>query len=48
MEIYPWNDFAGLVIMSVIFVGIMAIVYKWMDIRKLYAKITVSYPVDTF
>jgi hypothetical protein len=48
MEIYPWNDFAGLVIMSVIFVGIMAIVYKWKDIRKLYAKITVSYPVDAF
>lgn len=42
MEIYPWKDFAGLVIMSVVFVAIMAIVYRWKDIRRLYAGITVS------
>lgn len=46
MEINPWADFAGLVIMSVVFVTIMAIVYRWKDIRKLYAGITVSDAVD--
>ena len=34
----PWKEFAGLVIMSVVFIVIMAVVYRWKDIRKLYAK----------
>lgn len=46
LEIYPWKDFAGLVVMSVVFVIIMAVVYRWKDIRKLYARITVSDTVD--
>ena len=37
----PMTEFGGLVAMSVIFVLIMAIVYKWKDIRKLYARIHV-------
>ncbi len=46
MEIHPWKEFAGLVIMSVVFVAIIAVVYRWKDIRKLYAGITVSDAVD--
>jgi len=46
LEIYPWKDFIGLVAMSVLFVVIMAVVYRWKDIRKLYARITVSDAVD--
>jgi len=46
MEIYPWKDFIGLVAMSVLFVVIMAVVYRWKDIRKLYARINVSDAVD--
>ncbi len=46
MEYYPWKDFTGLVIMSVVFVAIMAIVYRWKDLRRLYARITVSDTVD--
>lgn len=46
MEIYPWKDFAGLVAMSVVFVAIMATVYRWKDLRRLYARITVSDAVD--
>ena len=46
IEIYPWQDFAGLVAMSVVFIIIMAVVYRWKDIRRLYAKITVSDVVD--
>jgi len=46
LEIYPWKDFIGLVAMSVVFVVIMAVVYRWKDIRKLYARITVSDSVD--
>ena len=39
VNIHPWNEFAGLVIMSVVFVAIMAIIFRWKDISKLYAKI---------
>jgi len=46
LEIYPWKDFIGLVAMSVVFVIIMAVVYRWKDVRKLYARITVSDAVD--
>jgi hypothetical protein len=41
MEIYPWKEFAGLVAMSVVFVTIMALAYRWKDLRKLYARIRV-------
>lgn len=44
VEIYPWKEFAGLVVMSVIFVAIMALVYRWKDIRRLYARISVPVP----
>ncbi len=40
VNIYPWNDFAGLVVMSVIFVAIMAVIFRWKDISKLYARIS--------
>ena len=46
VKIYPWQDFTGLVVMSVVFVAIMTVVYRWKDIRKLYARIKVSDPVD--
>jgi membrane protease YdiL (CAAX protease family) len=46
VSIYPWQDFLGLVLMSVFFVAIMAVVYRWKDIRKLYARILVSDSVD--
>lgn len=39
VEIYPWKEFAGLVVMSMIFIAVMALVYKWKDVRKLYARI---------
>jgi membrane protease YdiL (CAAX protease family) len=39
MEIHPWMDFRDLVIMSLIFILIMAVIYRWKDVRKLYARI---------
>lgn len=41
IEIYPWKEFGGLVMMSVIFLAIMALIYRWKDLRKLYARIRV-------
>lgn len=41
IEIHPWKEFGGLVAMSVIFMAIMAIVYRWKDLRKLYGRIRV-------
>lgn len=46
MEIYPWQDFAGLVVMSVVFVVIMALVYRWKEVRRLYARVEISDPVN--
>ena len=46
VKIYPWQDFIGLVVMSFLFVAIMAVVFRWKGIRKLYAGIQVSDPVD--
>ena len=40
IEIHPWSEFGGLVVMSVIFVAIMAIIFRWKDISKLYARIS--------
>lgn len=42
LEYDPLMEFGGLVAMSLIFILIMAIVYKWKDVRKLYARIIVS------
>lgn len=44
LEIYPWKEFSGLVVMSVVFVIIMAMVYRWKDLRRLYARITPPVP----
>jgi membrane protease YdiL (CAAX protease family) len=47
VEIYPWKDFTGLVVMSAVFVIIMAIVFRWKDIRRLYSEIMVTVSSDT-
>jgi membrane protease YdiL (CAAX protease family) len=39
IEIYPWKEFAGLVEMSVIFLVIMALVYRWKNFRRLISKV---------
>jgi membrane protease YdiL (CAAX protease family) len=41
LKIHPWIDFRDLVIMSLVFIAIMAIIYRWKDIRKLYGRIHV-------
>jgi membrane protease YdiL (CAAX protease family) len=41
LEYDPIMEFGGLVAMSLLFIAIMAIVYKWKDIRKLYGRINV-------
>jgi len=46
MEIHPWMDFRDLVIMSLVFIIIMAVIYKWKDVRKLFAKIQLSDAVN--
>lgn len=45
VQVHPWQEFGGLVIQSLIFIIIMVLVFKWKDIRKLYARITA--PVDS-
>src|SRR5512133_170354 len=39
INIYPWKDFGGLVIMAAIYLGAMALIYKWKDITKLYRRL---------
>ncbi|MGB8358751.1 MAG: type II CAAX endopeptidase family protein [Bacteroidales bacterium] len=39
LEIHPWTDFRDLVIASLVFLAIIAIIYRWRDVRKLYAGI---------
>lgn len=46
VKIYPWQDFAGLVAMSVIFIVIMALAFRWKGVRKLYARVAPSDPVN--
>jgi membrane protease YdiL (CAAX protease family) len=46
MKIYPWQDFSGLVAMSLVFILIMALVFRWKDIRKLYARVESSNAVN--
>jgi len=41
IQIYPWEEFGGLILQSLIFIAILALVFKWKDIRKLYARIIV-------
>jgi len=38
---YPWKEFAGQVVNSVIFLAIMFIIFRWKDISKLYGKVIV-------
>jgi membrane protease YdiL (CAAX protease family) len=46
MKIYPWQDFAGLVVMSLLFVVIMALAYRWKGLYKLYARVKISDAVN--
>jgi membrane protease YdiL (CAAX protease family) len=46
LEIYPWQEFAGLVAMSFLFIAVMAVVYRWKDIRRLYVRVVVSRASD--
>jgi membrane protease YdiL (CAAX protease family) len=39
INIYPWKDFAGMVVMAIIFLGAMALIYKWKSIKKLYGRV---------
>ncbi|MBE0667349.1 MAG: hypothetical protein IH593_06690, partial [Bacteroidales bacterium] len=39
INIYPWKDFAGMVVMAMIFLGAMALIYKWKSIKKLYGRV---------
>jgi membrane protease YdiL (CAAX protease family) len=39
INIYPWKDFGGLVVMAAIYLGAMALIYKWKDITKLYGRV---------
>jgi len=41
LEYDPLMEFGGLVAMSLLFIIIMALAYKWKDLRKLYARIHV-------
>ena len=41
LEYDPLMEFGGLVSMSLVFILIMGIVYKWVDVRKLYARINI-------
>jgi membrane protease YdiL (CAAX protease family) len=42
LEYNPLKEFGGLVVMSLVFIAIMVIVYKWKDLRKLYGRINVK------
>jgi hypothetical protein len=42
LEYNPMQEFGGLVVMSLVFIAIMVIVYKWKDLRKLYSRINVQ------
>lgn len=47
LQIDPWPEFAGLVIMSLLFLVIMAVIYRWKDLRKLYARVNPPLISDT-
>jgi membrane protease YdiL (CAAX protease family) len=42
LEYDPLKEFGGLVVMSLVFIAIMVIVYKWKDLRRLYGRINVQ------
>lgn len=46
INIYPWQDFAGLVVMSLLFIALMAFVYRWKDAGRLYRRIEVRHLSD--
>jgi uncharacterized protein len=39
---YPWKEFAGLVISSVVFLVVMFLIYRWSDLSKLYSRIIIK------
>ena len=47
VEIYPWKDFGGLIVISMAFIAVMAIVFRWKAIRNLYGRIIVPQESDT-
>ncbi len=45
LELYPQEDFVTLAVMSALFLASMFFIYRWKDLRRLYARIVV--PSDT-
>jgi hypothetical protein len=41
-NVYPWTEFLGLIISSVIFILILKIIFKWDDFSLLWRKISVK------
>jgi membrane protease YdiL (CAAX protease family) len=39
-NIYPWTEFSGLLIASVIFIIVVGIIFKWKDFFRLWEKVT--------
>jgi uncharacterized protein len=39
-NIYPWTEFTGLLILSVIFIIILAIIFKWKNFSRLWGKVS--------
>ncbi len=40
--IYPWTDFAGLVISSILFLIVLKVIFKWKDLPVIWRKIPVN------
>lgn len=36
---YPWKDFAGLILSSILFLTIMLLIYRWKNFKLLYEKV---------
>ncbi len=47
VTIHPWYEFLGLILMSVIFIAIMAILFRWKDVSRLYGKVIKPEPLET-
>jgi len=41
-NIYPWTEFAGLLLASVIFIIVLKIIFRWEDFSRLWGKISKS------
>lgn len=46
LTVNPWKDFAGLVVMSVAFLIIMMMIFKWKDLSLLYRRVQKPEAVD--